>query len=53
LAIYNINGQEVKRFALVQGQQQVQWDAQGMESGLYILQLTDGSKQTSAKVVLK
>lgn len=56
LTIYNVFGQEVKRFDLANqlGQVNVEWDTSKnqLESGLYILQLTDGKKKVTKKVVM-
>lgn len=55
LSIYNIYGQLVEQFDLSgeAGATQMTWNAAGLEKGVYIIQLSDGSNKVSKKVILK
>ena len=54
LRIFNSQGQQVSEFILHQpnGHQKVQWNAEGLPSGMYYYRLHAGEKVGSGKMVL-
>ncbi|MBT7468980.1 MAG: T9SS type A sorting domain-containing protein, partial [Candidatus Cloacimonetes bacterium] len=52
IEIFNLKGQLVKSFALVNGQTSVEWNATSQASGIYFYKMKTDGKYTSTKKMI-
>ena len=53
ISLYDVNGKMVKMATLFEGQMKVTLNVQELVKGLYLLNITSGTKTNGYKVVLK